>query len=104
MNHIYWIKQDFELKPDKEHIVSTINWTDIDERKHDFLKELINTISSWVYNKEKVKTIIDERFEAVGGDYGGNAANFLTTQAFSKFRPGHPPRYRTINVAYRVGI
>lgn len=89
LNHVYWLRQDFNIAPKKEHIASAINWTDIEERKHDFLKELVNTVSSWVYNKSKVKSIIDERLALTNGDYG-NASNFLTTQAFSKFRPGQP--------------
>jgi len=44
LNHVYWLKQEFELSPPKEHIASAINWTDIEERKHDFLKELVNTV------------------------------------------------------------
>lgn len=89
LNHVYWLKQDFNISPEKEHIASAINWTDIEERKHDFIKELVNTVSSWVYNNATAKKIIDERLAVTQNDYG-NAANFLTTQAFSKFRPNQP--------------
>lgn len=89
LNHVYWFKQDLNLKPEKDHIGSAINWTDIGERRHDFLKELINTVASWVYSKAKAKQIIDNRLTQVEGDIA-NAATFMTTQAFSKFRPGHP--------------
>jgi hypothetical protein len=89
LNHVYWLKQDFDINPKKDHIASAINWTDIEERKHDFLKELVYTVSSWVYNKAKTKSIIDDRLEVTNGDYG-NASSFLASQAFSKFRPGHP--------------
>lgn len=89
ISQVYWFKQDFKLKPTKDHIGCTINWTDIEDRKDDFLRELINTITSWVYNKEKVKQILDERLQATAGDFG-NASTFLASQAFSKFRPGHP--------------
>lgn len=78
-----------KLKPIKEHTFTSINWSDIKERKHDFLRELINTVSSWVYNKTKAKAIIDERLIMTQGDYP-NASTFLATQAFSKFRPGYP--------------
>jgi len=88
LNHVYWFKHDLKFKPTKDHIGSAINWTDISDRKHDFLRELVNTVSSWVYNKAAVKKILDDRI-AETGDFG-NAATFLTTQAFSKFRPGHP--------------
>ena len=88
MNHIFWFTQDFNIPPNKEHIGTAINWTDIKDRESDFLMELVNTISDWVYNKTKAKQIIDERLALA--DSMPNASSFLTTQAFSKFRPGHP--------------
>lgn len=48
INHIYWFKQDLNIQPSKEHIGTAINYTDIQERKDDFLKELVNTVASWV--------------------------------------------------------
>jgi hypothetical protein len=89
LNQVYWFKQDFNLEPSKEHIGSAIEWTDIEERKHDFLKELVSTVSNWVYSKEKSKKILDERLITVSGDFQ-NAFTFLTNQAYSKFRPGYP--------------
>ena len=55
MNHVYWYKQEFTTKPEKEHFGSAINYTDIKERKDDFIRELINTINSWVYSKSRVQ-------------------------------------------------
>lgn len=89
INHVYWFKQDFNIQPTKEHIGTAIAYTDIKERKDDFLLELINTVAAWVYGKSKCKKIIDERLNIVGGDTA-NAYSFFTTLAFSKFRPGHP--------------
>lgn len=89
LEHIYWFSHDLNLQPKNNHYGTAINWTDIDERRHDFLRELINTIVSWVYSKNKCKTIIDQRLILVDGDQA-NASSFITTQAFSKFRPGHP--------------
>ena len=89
INHIYWFKQDFNILPTKEHIGTAITYTDILERNDDFLNELVNTVAAWVYSKSKSKKIIDERMAVVNGDVA-NASSFLTTQAFSKFRPGHP--------------
>lgn len=88
LNHIFWFKQDFNIQPSKEHFGTAINSTDISSRKNDFLKELINTVASWVYSKKESKKIIDERFSKT--DDIGNASTFLTTQAFAKFRPGYP--------------
>jgi len=89
MNHVYWFRQDFNIQPRKKHIGTTINYTDIFDREEDFLRELVNTISGWVYSKTKAKQIVDERILQTNGD-PQNAYSFLTTQAFSKFRPGHP--------------
>jgi hypothetical protein len=89
VNQIYWFKQDFKIKPLKEHTGSAINWTDITIREHDFLNELVNTITAWVYDKQKVQQIVEERLLKTDGDLS-NAASFLTSQAFSKFRPGLP--------------
>lgn len=89
LNHVYWYKQDLNIQPKKEHICSAIEWTDIIERKQEFLDELVYTVSNWVYNKEKSKEIVKERLQLVNGDVQ-NAYSFLTNQANSKFRPGHP--------------
>lgn len=89
INHIYWFKQDFNIPPTKEHIGTAITYTDIQERKDDFLIELVNTVAAWVYSKSESKKIVNERMSVVNGDIA-NAYSFLTTQAFSKFRPGYP--------------
>lgn len=86
-NHIYWFKQDLGLLPHKEHIGSAINYSDIKERREDFLKELSLTITSWVYNNQKQKELFDNRQKET--DFA-NAASFLTDSARSKFRPNRP--------------
>jgi len=88
VDQLFWFYQDFGIKPSKDHIGTSINFTDISEKKHEFISELSNTIVNWVYNKEKVSEIIDKRMSEV--DDFGNAANYLTSQAYSKFRENHP--------------
>lgn len=88
VNHIYWFYEDLETLPKKDHYGLSINYTDLKERKDDFLSELINTVVSWVYNNSKSKDLFDKRF-AETGDIG-NAMNFVTNQAYKKFRKGHP--------------
>jgi hypothetical protein len=87
MNHVFWVKQEFGLNPNKEHHGTCINYTDIKERKDDFLKELINTIADWVYSKPKARQIINSRMKETGSQ--SNASTFLTQNAFRKFRRGH---------------
>lgn len=88
VNHIYWFYEDLETLPAKDHYGLSINYTDLKERKDDFLSELINTVVSWVYNNNKSKDLLDQRF-AETNDIG-NAINFVTNQAYKKFRKGHP--------------
>lgn len=89
-NHIHWVEHAFNVQPtNKKHRKTSINFNDIKERRADFLKELINTVTSWVYSKPKIQEIFSERLRSASGDYG-NASTFLTTQAFSKFRPDEP--------------
>lgn len=89
VSNMFWLKQDLSIEPDKEHYISAIDYVDIMERREFFLQELVSTVTSWVYSKNKVKSLIDERLKEVDGDLG-NAATFITTLSFSKFRPGHP--------------
>lgn len=89
-NHIFWVEETFAVEPsNKKHRKTSIKFNDIKERREDFLRELVSTTVSWVYNKEKVKKILDERLASAPNDIG-NALNFLTLQAFSKFRPDAP--------------
>lgn len=88
VNHIYWFYEDLETLPKKNHHGLAINYTDLKERKDEFLSELINTVVSWVYNNNKSKNLFDARF-AETGDIG-NAMNFVTNHAYKKFRKGHP--------------
>lgn len=89
MNHIYWFKQDFVTNPEKEHVGMAVNYTDIKERKADFIRQLINTITNWVYSKQKVQELLTRELEISGNDYGYSMSQ-ITTSAFNKFRPGNP--------------
>lgn len=89
LNHLYWFKHDFGFEPSKEHDGVAIDYVDIKERRHDFILELRNTITSWVYSKERCRSIIDKRLSETGDDVG-NAAAFLTSLARTKFRKGFP--------------
>lgn len=87
MNHVYWFHEDLNIEPRKEHYGLSINYSDIKERRDEFLGELLNTIVDWVYHQNKQKKLFDERLKDTNF---GNALNFITNQAYSKFRPGHP--------------
>jgi hypothetical protein len=89
MNHVFWFRHHLDLQPERPHVGSSINYTDIKCREDDFLRELICTIANWVYSKARAKAIVEERLSLTTND-PSNAYTFLTTQAFSKFRPGFP--------------
>lgn len=89
LNHVYWFNHNLSFSPTKNHIGSSINYSDIKCRKDDFIKELVNTIVDWVYSKPKAKEILENRAAIAGGSLT-NACAFLTTNAFSKFRPSKP--------------
>ena len=89
-NFIYSGTIELDLHPQKEHIVSSIAYSDIKPRVSDFLDELINTIVDWVYSSKKQHELINERLAKNSSQ--GNAATFLYKLARSKFRDGHPQR------------
>ena len=87
LKHIYWFYEDLNIEPRKEHYGLSINYSDIKERRDDFLAELLNTIVNWVYHKSKQEKLFNDRLKDTDL---GNAMSFIVNQAYSKFRPGHP--------------
>lgn len=85
MRHIHWVKHSFGLIPDKDHIGSFINYTDLKEMRDGFCDELINTIVEWVYSKKKTSGIIDNLITKEGRSEA-NAQSALRQNAFRKFR------------------
>lgn len=75
--------------PGKSHRGLCITHQDLNERKDQFISELRNTMSSWVYSKEKFKKILGDLEIERGGDIQ-NAHAELTRLVKSKFRTGYP--------------
>jgi hypothetical protein len=88
LSQTFWVKQKFNVLPDKDHIGISIGYTDVTERRVDFLKCLTETINSFVYNKKESSKLIKKFFKE-SHDYAHAAAK-LTFTAANKFRPGHP--------------
>ncbi|WP_435255514.1 HamA C-terminal domain-containing protein [Tenacibaculum sp. A30] len=88
LNQTFWFSQKFKIKPDKEHFATSITYTDVLERRNDFINCLLSTINSFVYSKRKSSELINKFFEETS-DFG-NASAKLTFNAKKKFRPGHP--------------
>lgn len=85
MRHLYWVKHDFGLTPNKDHIGSFINYMDLKEMREGFCDELINTIVEWVYSKQKASGIINDLINREGRSEA-NAQSALRQNAFKKFR------------------
>jgi Cap4 SAVED domain len=85
MNHVYHIRQDFCLVPQKEHYLTTVNYVDLIEYREEFLEELINTICDWVYSQSQAKQIIDELVEGERRSLS-NANSVLTRLSLKYFR------------------
>lgn len=81
----------FDLsKPEgKSHKGVCINYTDLQERRSDFLRELKNTVCSWVYGKDKYNSLFKKELERRGNDYQ-NASSHIDSLARDKFRRGIP--------------
>lgn len=84
MNHVYWFQQSFGLLPDREHLGTSINFSDLQEFRDEFCEELINTIPEWVYSNAKAEGILNDLLSE--GRSTLNAQTALRQNTFKKFR------------------
>lgn len=85
MNHVYWVRQEFDIVPKKDHLATCINWVDLQEFRDEFCEELVNTIPEWIYSNKKAKDIIDKMI-AEEGRSDRNAQSALRQVTFQKFK------------------
>ncbi|WP_158288428.1 HamA C-terminal domain-containing protein [Mucilaginibacter psychrotolerans] len=85
MDHVYWVRQKFNVVPEKEHVTSCINYVDLQEYRDEFCEELVNTIPEWVYSNKKAADIVD-KMVAEEGRSDRNAQSALRTVTFQKFK------------------
>lgn len=85
MNHVYWVRQEFDVAPKKQHVASCINYVDLQEYREEFCEELVNTIPEWIYSNQKAADIVD-RMITEEGRSDRNAQSALRTVTFQKFR------------------
>lgn len=84
MRTLYHVSVDFEIKPKKEHIATCINYNDLLQLRPEFTKELLASVTRFVYSRSKSKDIV----AALSADHElEDAYNLLTQQAKDKFRP-----------------
>ena len=75
--------------PGKSHQGIAITHQDLNERRDDFIEELKNSMSSWVYSNARYNSLINNALAERGGD-AQNAASFVHGLVRRKFRRGFP--------------
>lgn len=75
--------------PGKSHRGVTITHQDLLERRVAFVRELRNTMSSWVFSKQHYNDIFSKEVMLRGGDVQ-NAASHLHEIVHERFRKGQP--------------
>ena len=84
-NNLYVIEQDFNVKPlGNNHKGIAIKYLDIQERREEFINELVNNIIIWTYGKEKCEKMKQELLDE--GRSESNAFSEIRRKAFNKFR------------------
>lgn len=78
-----------EHLPGKSHRGIAITHQDLNERREDFIEELKNSMSSWVYSKARYERLIDDALAERGGD-SQSAASFVHGLVRRKFRRSFP--------------
>jgi hypothetical protein len=81
---LYHVSLDFDIRPKKKHIATCINYSDLIQLRLEFTKELLASVTRFVYSRAKSMEIVgklstDHELE--------DAYNLLTQQAKDKFRP-----------------
>ncbi|MBL0532240.1 DUF1837 domain-containing protein [Aeromonas dhakensis] len=89
INHTCHFTFDLTKPEGKSHKGICVNYTDLQERRSDFIRELKNTVCSWVYGKDKYNTLFKKELEKRGYDYQ-NASSHIDSLARDKFRKGIP--------------
>src|SRR5690554_2445701 len=89
INHTCHFTFDLTKPEGKAHKGVCVKYTDLQERRSDFLRELKNTVCSWVYGKDKYNTLFKKELEKRGHDYQ-NASSHIDSLARDKFRKGIP--------------
>jgi hypothetical protein len=87
-NNVYAFECTHHSLPGKSHRGVSITHQDLNERRRDFLDELKNTMSSWVYSKAQFNKILNQAMKERGDQQ--NAVSFMQQLVKQKFRKGYP--------------
>lgn len=86
INTMYYIKDDFSLLPEKEHIGTCINYLDLQEMRDEFIEEMVSTVVEYVYSRDK-QIKLTQTFAKEGREASA-AYEKLSMRAKKKFRKG----------------
>ena len=84
-NSIHVIQQNFDIIPDdKPHIGASIAYQDLQELRDNFVNDLFDTITDWVYSSEKYSELL--KAEIKQGKSSAAASSAVQRKARDKFR------------------
>ncbi|GHU46768.1 hypothetical protein FACS1894120_4150 [Clostridia bacterium] len=83
-NHVHIINQKFDILPDELHYGMSIEYIDLKESREQFVRELVNTVTDWVYSNAKQDAILGQLIS--DGRTNANAFSELKQKAHDKFR------------------
>ena len=83
VNKLIYIYEDFNIEPRKKHIGTCIKLQDLESLNTEFIKEMINSITNFVYSNHKIKDMHKE-FSKTRSPVA--AYNHITQRAKDKFR------------------
>lgn len=81
---MYYIKDDFSLIPKKQHIGTSINYSDLLPMRDEFVEEMVASVIDYVYSTQKQK-VIEKQFVKEGRNKAA-ASTKLLFKAKQKFR------------------
>lgn len=88
-NHVHHFECNDVPFPGQSRRGAAIAYSDLGERRPDFVRELRNSIVDWVYSRSRFNSMLEEELKERG--YGtANAVSHIVQLANSKFRSGFP--------------
>lgn len=84
---MYFVKHDLNLLPQKDHICTCINFSDLIEMRDEFVKELVVSVVDYVYSSKKSASIRQQYIEE--GRSISQANDLLSLKAKEKFRKSY---------------
>lgn len=84
MRTMHYVTMDFTVEPKKKHIATCIDYQDLNQLRHEFLREMIASVIQYVYSRSKQKEILtaESKDRELEGAY-----SILQQRANEKFRP-----------------